>query len=162
MVCFIFFQISSILVKSKCFKTIFFLVPKEILTRVSPEELDAIENSLFTCYAESSTDMPLPSELSLKLTSHQNDYLTELLGSGSIELEATTTVSEFENDEGILQDRVSRWLIMKPSVAQYVSSFGLQLTYECHAKQDSCHEQTMFESIAQNVSLYLNGKSNVY
>ena len=138
-----------------------FLVPKETLTRVSPEELDSIENSLFTCYASSSSDMPLPSELSLKLTSHQNDYLTELLGSGSIELEAGTTVSEFENDEGNLQDRASRWLIMKPTVAQYISSFGLQLTYECHAKQDSCHEQTMFESIAQNVSLYLNGKSNL-
>ena len=105
--------------------------------------------------------MPLPSDLSLKLTSHQNDYLTELLGSGSIELEAGTTVEEFENNEGNLQDRASRWLIMKPTVAQYVSSFGLQLTYECHAEQDSCHEQIMFESIAQNVSLYLNGKSNL-
>ena len=77
-------------------------MPKETLTRESPEELDSIENSLFTCYASSSSDMPLPSELSLKLTSHQNDYLTELLGSGSIELEAGTTVEEFENDEGLL------------------------------------------------------------
>ena len=133
-------------------------MPKETLTRVSPEKLDAIENSLFTCYGASSTDMPLPSELSLKLTSHENDYLTELLGSGAIELEASTTVSEFENDEGLLQNRTSRWLIMKPGLSQYVSSFGLQLTYECHAKEDSCHEQTMFEAIAQNVSLHLNSK----
>ena len=83
-------------------------VPMETLTREAPEKLDKIENSLFTCYAVSSTEMPLPTGLSLKLTANQNDYLTELLGSGSIELEAETTTDEFENTEGLLEDRASR------------------------------------------------------
>ena len=101
---------------------------------------------------------PLPSELVLKLTTHQTDYLPELLGSGSVELQSQTTVSEFENTDGLMQKRSSRGLVIKPSVAQYISFVGLQLTYECHAKEDSCHEQPMYQSIAQNFSIYLNGK----
>ena len=125
-------------------------VPKGSISRVSPDELDTIENSLFTCYAESN-EMPLPSELTLKLTSHENDYLPELLGSGAVELEPETTATE---------NRTARWLIIKPSVSHYTSFVGLQLTYECHAKEYSCHEQIMFEPIAQNVSLYLNSMYN--
>ena len=133
-----------------------FSVPKGKLTLESPEKLDTFEDSLFTCYAFAN-NMPLPSDLNLKLTSHQTDHLAELSSSDAVELQSGSTFSQAEDSEGILQNRTSRGLIIKPSVAQYKSFVGVQLTYECDAMVNSCHDQTMFEPIAKNISLYLNG-----
>ena len=72
-------------------------------------------------------------------------------------LQSGSTFSQAEDNEGVLQNRTSRGLIIKPSVAQYKSFVGVQLTYECHAREDSCHDQIMFESITKTISLHLNG-----
>ena len=135
-------------------------MPQGTLSKIHPDKLDTVVNSLFTCNAETATTEmpPLPSELVLKLTTHQTDYLPELLGSGSVELQSQTIVSDFENTDGLIQNRASRGMIIKPSISHYIPFVGLQLTYECHAMEDSCHEQPMYPSIAQNFSIYLNGK----
>ena len=64
-----------------------FSVPKGKLTLESPEKLDTFEDSLFTCYAFTNV-MPLPSDLKLKLTSHQTDHLAELSSSDAVELQS--------------------------------------------------------------------------
>ena len=62
-------------------------MPKGKLTLESPEKLDTFEDSLFTCYAFTNV-MPLPSDLKLKLTSHQTDHLAELSSSDAVELQS--------------------------------------------------------------------------
>ena len=61
-------------------------MPKGTLKLESPEKLDSFGDSLFTCYAYAN-DMPLPSDLKLKLTSHQTDHLAELSSSDAVELQ---------------------------------------------------------------------------
>ena len=59
--------------------------------------------------------------------SNQADYLPQLTESDAVELQSGLTISNFTNSDGVLQNRTSRGLIIKPSVTQYIGFLGLQL-----------------------------------
>ena len=89
-----------------------FSVPKGTLKLESPEKLDSFGDSLFTCYAFAK-DMPLPSDLKLKLTSHQTDHLAELSSSDAVELQlgkiSTTKLRHLLVEKRII---LSLWLTL--------------------------------------------------
>lgn len=121
--------------------------PPERLTIEGPDDLTPDHEARLTCKA---SDYNLPSQLTIKLTSHHTDLLEELTKEGSIEVEPLKEKWSENSDKSGW--KTSRSVVLKPQLLERATELGNQLTFECQVP-DPYDERRILTTAAKFVAL---------